>query len=76
MSHDKLKGTTDLEQSRQELVDEYVNTVAGAFKAAENGYVDDVIAPEDTRAAIIRSMEMLAGKRVSNLPKKHAIMPL
>lgn len=76
LSHDKLKGTTDLEQSRQELVDEYVNTVAGAFKAAENGYVDDVIAPEDTRAAIIRSMEMLAGKRVSNLPKKHAIMPL
>lgn len=76
LSHDKLKGTTDLEQSKQELIDEYVNTTAGAFKAAENGYVDDVIAPEDTRAAIIHAMEMLAGKRVSNLPKKHSIMPL
>ena len=76
LSHDKLKGTADLEQSREDLVDEYIDTVAGAFKAAENGYVDDVIAPENTRAAIIHAMEMLAGKRVSNLPKKHSIMPL
>ena len=76
LSHDKLKGTTNLEQSKQELIDEYVNTVAGALKAAENGFVDDVIAPDNTRFAIIRAMEMLAGKRVSNLPRKHSIMPL
>jgi acetyl-CoA carboxylase carboxyltransferase component len=76
LSHDKLKGTTNLEKSRQELVDEYVDTVAGAFKAAENGYVDGVIAPQETRASLIQAIEMLAGKRETNLPKKHSIMPL
>lgn len=76
LSHDKLKGTTNLEKSRQELVDEYVDTVAGAFKAAEKGFVDAVIAPEATRISLIRAIEMLAGKRESNLPKKHSIMPL
>ncbi len=70
--HDKLKGTTNLTKSRQELVDEYVDAEAGAFKAAENGFVDAVITPENTRGAIIRTMEMLAGKRESTMPKKHA----
>jgi acetyl-CoA carboxylase carboxyltransferase component len=71
-SHDKLKGTENLEQSRKELVEDYINTTAGAFKAAENGFVDAVIDPADTRAAVIRAMEMMAGKRESRLPKKHA----
>jgi len=69
--HDKLKGTTNLTKSRQELVDEYVDAEAGAFKAAENGFVDAIITPENTRGAIIRAMEMLAGKRESTMPKKH-----
>ena len=53
-------------------MDEYVDAEAGAFKAAENGFVDAVITPENTRGAIIRAMEMLAGKRESTMPKKHA----
>lgn len=71
-NHDALKGTTDLSKSRQELVEEYINNVAGAFKASENGFVDAVIAPQDTRVTIIRAIEMLAGKRESKLPKKHS----
>lgn len=71
-NHDALKGTTDLAKSRQELVDEYVNDIAGAFKASENGFVDAVINPQDTRETIIKAIEMLAGKRESKLPKKHS----
>lgn len=71
-NHDALKGTTDLEKSRQELVEKYVNESASAFKASENGFVDAVIDPQDTRATIIRAIEMLAGKRESKLPKKHS----
>lgn len=71
-NHDALKGTTDLAKSRQELVEEYINETAGAFKASENSFVDAVIDPQDTRATIIRAIEMLAGKRESKLPKKHS----
>ncbi|MGI5958842.1 MAG: carboxyl transferase domain-containing protein [Massiliimalia sp.] len=71
-AHDKLKGTTNLEASRKELVEEYIDTTAGAFKAAENGFVDAVIAPEQTRASLIHAIEMLAGKRESRMPKKHS----
>lgn len=71
-AHDKLKGTSNLEASRKELVEEYIDTAAGAFKAAENGFVDAVIAPEQTRASLIHAIEMLAGKRESRMPKKHS----
>lgn len=71
-SHDKLVGTTNLTADRKALVDAYVEEEAGAFKAAEHGFVDAVIAPADTRKTIIESIEMLAGKRVSTMPKKHS----
>ncbi len=70
-AHDKLVGTKNLEADRKALVEEYVEAEAGAFKAAERGFVDQVIAPADTRQHIIQAIEMLAGKRVTTMPKKH-----
>lgn len=64
------------EKSREQVVAEYKDTTASAFTAAADGIVEDVIAPADTRAALIASLEMLAGKRVTRLPKKHSNMPL
>ena len=49
---------------------------ASAFEAAAKGHVDCVIDPAETRATLIRAAEMLAGKRVAKLPKKHGNMPL
>ncbi len=72
VSHDKLKGTADLKADRQKLAEEYIDEEAGAFKAAENGFVDAVIAPETTRDAVLKALEMLSGKRVSAMPKKHS----
>lgn len=76
LNHDKLKGTEDLQTGRDALVGEYLNEVAGAFKIAEQGFVDAVINPADTRKTITNALEMLAGKRESRLPKKHSNMPL
>lgn len=70
--HDKLVGTTNLEADRKALVEAYVEEEAGAFNAAAKGFVDSVIAPADTRKTIIEAIEMLAGKRVSTMPKKHS----
>jgi len=66
----------DPEKKRKELIKYYRDTFANPYKAAELGYVDAVIFPEDTRRHIADSLEMLKNKRQSNPPKKHGNMPL
>ena len=44
--------------------------------AAARGYVDEMIEPRDTRAKLIRALEMLKNKRDTNPPKKHGNIPL
>ncbi len=74
--HDKLAGASDLAAKRNELKEEYKDTLASAFQAAQDGVIDGVIDPAATRTQLISALEMLSGKRVSNLPKKHGNMPL
>ena len=62
--------------ARQRLVAEYREAWATPYKAAELGYVDEVIRPEDTRPRLIRSLEMLRGKRQDSPRKKHGNIPL
>ena len=73
--HDKLKGAADVNAKRKSLADEYGKTLASATKAAELGVIDTVIAPADTRQALIDALDMLEGKRVSRMPKKHSNIP-
>jgi propionyl-CoA carboxylase beta chain len=61
---------------RQRLIAEYREKFANPYKAAELGYVDEVIRPEDTRPRVIRAFEMLRTKRQENPPKKHGNIPL
>jgi propionyl-CoA carboxylase beta chain len=72
---DKSSGT-DAEEKRKELTEMYREKFANPYRAAELGYVDEVINPEITRMRLIRSFEMLANKRQSNPPKKHSNFPL
>lgn len=71
MWHDKLKGASDLAAERNKLAEEYSKTFASAQTAAENNYIDDIIEPAQTRAALISALDILSGKRVQKLPKKH-----
>lgn len=61
---------------RAELVADYEVRFATPYAAAARGYVDDVIRPRDTRPRLIAALEMLAGKRDRNPPKKHGNIPL
>ena len=72
----KLKGATDMKAKRAELEDEYKATLASAFEGAKYGIVDDIIEPTATRDALISALDMLSGKRVNKLPKKHSNMPM
>lgn len=71
MWHDKLKGTDNLESARNELISEYEKTLASAETAAENNFIDDIIDPSQTRNVLVSALDILSGKRVQKLPKKH-----
>ncbi len=72
----RLKDAEDAEAERARLTADYRETFANPYKAAELGYVDEVILPEDTRPALIRALSLLANKRDTNPPKKHGNIPL
>ncbi|MCH5303719.1 MAG: carboxyl transferase [Ruminococcus sp.] len=55
-----------------DVVKQFAAENLSAEKAAENGYVDDVVAMEELRGAIINASYMLSGKRVETLAKKHS----
>lgn len=74
--NDRLKGSEQPVEDRNKLIEEYKNTEASPFKAAANGFIEDIILPKETRSRIISTLEMLSGKRVTNLPKKHSNIQL
>lgn len=69
---DRLAGLSDPVAGRQKLAAEYAEQECSALSAAADGVVTDVIAPAETRSRLISLLDMLAGKRVSRLPKKHS----
>jgi propionyl-CoA carboxylase beta chain len=76
ISRSEIQKALDPKAMRQKLTDEYRETFANPYKAAELGYVDDVIDPADTRPKIISALRMLKTKRDINPPKKHGNIPL
>jgi propionyl-CoA carboxylase beta chain len=73
---DELKKAPDATAERTRLVNDYRDKFANPFKAAELGYIDEVIRPEATRGRVIRALEMLRNKRQDNPPRKHGNIPL
>ncbi len=55
---------------------DYKEKFANPYKAAEYGYIDDIIEPRNTRFRIIRALQALATKKDSMPDKKHANLPL
>jgi propionyl-CoA carboxylase beta chain len=73
---DAIQKAADPQAERDRLVNEYRHTFANPFKAAELGYIDEIIMPADTRPRLIRALDMLQNKREKNPPKKHGNIPL
>lgn len=64
------------EKERQEAVDDYRENFASPYKAAELGYIDEIIFPHNTRKKLVQALEMTENKSVSNPAKKHGNIPL
>jgi len=72
----ELDGAADVAAMRAEKVAEYREKFAHPYVAASHGFVDEVIAPRDTRRKLITALAVLDTKRDKNPPKKHGNIPL
>lgn len=66
----------DPEAKLKEKEQEYNELFANPYKAAEHGYVDEVIRPDQTRSKLISAFRMLETKAVKLPRKKHGNIPL
>jgi propionyl-CoA carboxylase beta chain len=76
ISRDEISLSKDPQTTKQRLIEEYREKFSNPYKAAELGYIDEVIDPADTRPKIIQALKMLRTKRETNPPKKHGNIPL
>lgn len=74
--NDRLAGCSDPAAERSNMVEEYKTTIASPMAAAQNGNIEGVIAPAETRSRLAADLAMMASKRVSRNPKKHSNIQL
>ncbi len=67
-----FKGEKDLKKKEEEYIEHFANP----YRAAERGYVDEVILPEQTREKLITAFKMLENKADKLPRKKHGNIPL
>lgn len=72
----ELDEADDPVAKKAELVADYRETFANPYRAAQLGYVDEVLFPRDTRARLIDAFDSLENKRDTNPPRKHGNIPL
>ena len=71
-----IEAAEDPAAKREELLNEYNEKFMNPYIAAEHGYVDEVILPEETRSKIASAFRMLKTKEKSLPYKKHGNIPL
>jgi propionyl-CoA carboxylase beta chain len=64
------------EAEAEKKLAEYIDKFANPYKAAERGYLDDIIMPRDTKIRLINAFELLKTKVDQNPKKKHGNIPL
>lgn len=64
------------DETKERLVEEYRNNFASPFRAAELGYTDHIIFPENTRPRLIKALMMLMNKKETIPERRHGNIPL
>jgi propionyl-CoA carboxylase beta chain len=73
---DEIANAADPAAERRRRVADYNDRFASPWIAAELGYLDDVIEPQETRPRLISALEMLRDKKQVLPHKKHGNPPL
>ena len=72
----EIEKAEDPTAKKEELLDAYNEKFMNPYIAAEHGYVDEVILPEETREKIACAFQMLKTKKKTLPRKKHGNIPL
>ncbi|MGI8646667.1 MAG: methylmalonyl-CoA carboxyltransferase [Acidimicrobiales bacterium] len=72
----QLAQSDDPDKLREQLTQQYTQTLANPYIAAERGYLDAVIEPAQTRHEVARALRLLANKHETSPAKKHGNIPL
>ena len=72
----EINAATDKEAKWKEMELAYSDIFANPYRAAERGFIDEVIEPAETRLKLIHAFKMLENKVVNNPRKKHGNIPL
>lgn len=73
---EEINKASDKDKKMKELIADYADKFQNPYKAAEMGYIDEVILPEDMRPRLCQALTLLRNKRDELPPKKHGNMPL
>jgi propionyl-CoA carboxylase beta chain len=73
---EEIRKATDKVAKAKELEADYGQKFLHPYKAAEMGYIDEVIFPEEMRPRLCQALMMLRNKRDELPPKKHGNIPL
>jgi acetyl-CoA carboxylase carboxyltransferase component len=71
----EIEAAKDPVAMRSQKIDEYEEAFANPYRAAERGYVDRVILPEETRSAIYEALVLAESKKDQRPRRKHGIIP-
>lgn len=72
----EINSAEDKEAKWKEMELAYSDIFANPYRAAERGFIDEVIEPSETRIKLIHAFKMLENKVVNNPRKKHGNIPL
>ncbi|HDH63216.1 MAG TPA: methylmalonyl-CoA carboxyltransferase, partial [Firmicutes bacterium] len=72
----EIKAAENPEEMRKKKIEEFREMFSNPYRAAERGYIDDVIDPKFTRKKIAEALELLRSKSESLPEKKHGNIPL
>ncbi|MGH8884692.1 MAG: acyl-CoA carboxylase subunit beta [Egibacteraceae bacterium] len=72
----ELEHAADVDARRAELIEEYEKQLCNPWRAAERGYLDDVIEPSQTRPTLVKALRFSLTKRVHRPARKHGNIPL
>ncbi|MEW6033309.1 MAG: acyl-CoA carboxylase subunit beta [Chloroflexota bacterium] len=67
----EIAAAANPEEVKARRIAEYAEYYVNPYVAAERGYIDDVIEPEETRARLIATLEVLQNKQDHRPEKKH-----
>jgi propionyl-CoA carboxylase beta chain len=72
----EIHAAADPAAARSRFIEEYKAKFANPYKAAELGFIDEVIYPRMLRIRLAGALELLKDKRDKNPAKKHGNIPL